>query len=244
MRVHFAGLMAKVQSAVRQLTTLQHSANPPPLILNRHCAECEFQARCREIAAEKDDLSLLSTMTGPERRKHNSARIFTVTQLSYTFRPRRKPPKLANKPEKFHNSLKALAMRENKIHVIGQPELKITGSPVYLDVEGTPDSDFYYLIGLRGKGGEEYVQFSFWANDISEERNIWKAFLYTLLSLDNPQIIHYGSYETTFLKRMNERHGGIDGSGDGVDKLLREPVNILPLLYSQIYFPTYSNGLK
>ena len=27
----------------------------PPLVLNRHCGDCEFQSRCRQIAIEKDD---------------------------------------------------------------------------------------------------------------------------------------------------------------------------------------------
>ena len=35
--------------------------------------------------------------------------IFTVTQLSYTFRARRRPKRLAGKREKYHHSLKALS---------------------------------------------------------------------------------------------------------------------------------------
>src|SRR5437868_2992248 len=48
----------------------------------------------------------------------------------------------------------ALAIRERKIHIVGSPELKLQGTPVYLDVEGLPDRDFYYLIGLRIGIGE------------------------------------------------------------------------------------------
>ena len=44
--------------------------------------------RCRQKAEEKDDLSLLSGMTEKERRNLHDKGIFTVTQLSYTFRPR------------------------------------------------------------------------------------------------------------------------------------------------------------
>jgi hypothetical protein len=60
--------------------------------------------------------------------------IFT-TQLSYTFRPRRRPKRLRDKREKYHHSLKALAIREKKIPIVSSPELKIEGTPVYLDVE-------------------------------------------------------------------------------------------------------------
>jgi len=150
---------------------------PPDLVLNRHCAECEFQARWRKLAVEKDDLSLLAPwsrrftepgtwagystglagMSAKERQKLCSKGIFTVTQLSYTFRPRRRPKRLRDKREKYHHSLKALAIREKKIHIVGSPELKIEGTPVYLDVEGLPDRDFYYLIGVRIGNGESAV---------------------------------------------------------------------------------------
>ena len=77
-------------------------------------------------------------MSEQEREKYRSKGIFTVTQLSYTFRPRRRPKRLRDKREKYHYALKALALREQKIHVVGNPELAIDGTPIYLDVEGVP----------------------------------------------------------------------------------------------------------
>jgi hypothetical protein len=44
---------------------------PPPLVLNRHCAVCDFQPRCRSLAVEVDDLSLLDAMTRKEQAKCN-----------------------------------------------------------------------------------------------------------------------------------------------------------------------------
>ena len=79
----------------------------PTPVLNKHCSECEFQARCRQKAIEKDDLSLLSRMTEKERKKFNSKGFFTITQLSYTFRPRRRPKRLVVKREKYHHSLES-----------------------------------------------------------------------------------------------------------------------------------------
>src|SRR5207302_11037596 len=137
---------------------------------------------------------------------HNKG-IFTITQLSYTFRPRRRPDRMRDKREKYHHSLKALAIRENKIHIVGNPELKIEGTPVYLDVEGLPDRDFYYLIGVRIGNGESAVQHSLWADTIEEEGKIWREFLAILEAVEKPVLIHYGSYETTFLKRMDDSYG-------------------------------------
>jgi predicted RecB family nuclease len=158
--VKTAALADKVRKIIGKIATLLASHSPPDLVLNRHCVECEFRDRCRQRAIEQDDLSLLSNMTDKERRKFNSKGIFTVKQLSYTFRARRRPKRLSGKREKYHHSLKALAIRELKIHIVGSPELKIEGTPVYLDVEGIPDREFYYLIGIRVKIAEQVIQHS------------------------------------------------------------------------------------
>ena len=135
-------------------------------------------------------------------------------------------------------------LRERKIHIAGKPELHLKQTPVYLDVEGVPDRDFYYLIGLRIKDGDSYVQHSFWANDVAEEKKIWVAFLRTLAKIENPQLIHYGSYETIFLKRMKERYNEAVKNPAFLDQLIVDAVNLLSVIYAQTYFPTYSNGLK
>jgi predicted RecB family nuclease len=242
LKVKTSALNGEVRKRIEKLAALLSSPAPPDLVLNRHCAECEFQSRCRKIAVEKDDLSLLAIMSAKERQKLRSKGIFTVTQLSYTFRPRRRPKRQRDKREKYHHSLKALAIREKKIHIVGSPELKIEGTPVYLDVEGLPDRDFYYLIGLRIGNGESAVQHSLWADTVADEGKIWREFLGILEAVEKPVLIHYGSYETTFLKRMCERLGEPpDGS---VARAIQVGVNLLSVTFAQVYFPTFSNGLK
>jgi predicted RecB family nuclease len=243
LKVKTSALTGEVRKRVEKMTALLSSPAPPDLVLNRHCAECEFQSRCRKIALEKDDLSLLATMSAKERQKLRSEGIFTVTQLSYTFRPRRRPKRLRDKREKYHHSLKALAIREKKIHIVGSPELKIEGTPVYLDVEGLPDRNFYYLIGLRIGNGESAVQHSLWADTVEDEGRIWREFLGILETIEKPVLVHYGSYETTFLKRMCELHGGPAGGSD-ITTTIQAAVNVVPVLFAHIYFPTYTNGLK
>jgi predicted RecB family nuclease len=61
--VRISPLLGEVQKRLEEMTALLSSPAPPDPILIRHCAECEFQARCRQKALEKDDLSLLSGMT-------------------------------------------------------------------------------------------------------------------------------------------------------------------------------------
>ena len=80
----------EVRKRINDATTLLTANGPPDLVLNRHCGQCEFQYRCRTQATEKDELSLLSGMSEKDRKKLHGKGIFTVTQLSYTFRPRRR----------------------------------------------------------------------------------------------------------------------------------------------------------
>ena len=134
-----------VHRKVSQVSALLSATSPPELILNRHCPECGFQDRCRKNAVEKDDLSLLSHLTDKERARFRSKGIFTVSQLAYTFRSRRRSKRLASRPEKYHHALKALAIREHKTHIVGNMKLAMEGTPIFLDVEGLPDRDFIIL---------------------------------------------------------------------------------------------------
>ena len=51
-------------------------------------------------------------------------------------------------------------------------------------------------------------------------------------------LIHYGSYETAFLKQMSERYGGPpEGSAVG-NRRFSSAVNLFSVIFAQIYFPT------
>src|SRR5439155_20718034 len=118
---------------------------------------------------------------------------------SYTFRYPRRSPRLL---PKHQPALKALAIRKNQIHILGTPAFSLSATSVYIDVEGDPDRDFYYLIGLRIASENPAVRCSYWADTQEDERVIWANCLRTLSELTSPCLIHYGAYETQFLKRM------------------------------------------
>ena len=83
-----------------------------------------------------------------------------------------------------------------------------------------PDRDFYYLIGLRFERAGDCVEHSFWANGPDDERSIWGKCLQTLKEVENPQIVHYGSYEIRFLRKMKERHPLANDDRAFVDRLI------------------------
>lgn len=209
LRVKTSAFADDVRRLIEKISGLVASSTPPDLVLNRHCTECQYQTRCRQKAVDRDDLSLLANMTEKERAEFNSKGIFSVTQLSYTFRPRHRPKELKDKREKYHHPLRARAIGEGKVYVVGSPKMKIEGTPVYLDVEGLPDRDFYYLIGIRVRVGDSTVQHSLWADSPSDEGHMWQEFLLKLAEIEKPVLIHYGSFESTFLKKMRERYADL-----------------------------------
>jgi predicted RecB family nuclease len=244
MSVKLTDLIRSAENLVRKIRMTLADSTAPDLALIAHCSECEFEARCRSKASEDDNLSLLGGMSAKEVKKLHRRGIFTVTQLSYTFRPRKKSKRSNKVTVRYYQALKALAIRESRIYVAALHDLNISGTPVYLDVEGIPEREFYYLIGMRLPGIASTVQRSLWANDSSEEETIWREFLYTIATTENPQLFHYGSYETAFLRRMTKRYGDKGPAGISVDRLIQGAQNVLSSIYGRVYFPTYANGLK
>jgi predicted RecB family nuclease len=240
-KVNISPLLSDVRKTIRNVSKILADSPPPRLSLNKHCAACVFNGHCYHQAKQQDDLNLLASMSEKERVKLNNKGIFTVTQLSYTFRPRRRSKRSAERPEKYHHSLKALATRENKIHVIGNPALEISGTRVFIDVEGIPERDFYYLIGVRIESAGEIDTHSFWADSQNHEGDIWREFINLISRLENVTLIHYGSYESTFFRKMIERHGCDEALAE---RLTSSSLNLLSKIYAKVYFPGYTNGLK
>lgn len=248
----------RLNHAIRAIGALLPGGQEPPLVLNAHCAVCDFRSKCRGVAIERDDLSLLSGMTPKDRNKAIAKGILTISQLSYGYRPRRrkrtKPDadraarsvdaKHAHPPAKNDNKLKALAIKKGRIHVVGAPNLKLEGIPIFIDVEGMPDRDFYYLVGLRFESDRGPVEHAYWANGVDEERGMWETCLRTLKSIENAQLVHYGAYETRFLRTMKKRYVLDPVEAEFVDRLIGSSVNLVACIYGNIYFPTYSNSLK
>src|SRR5208337_2279286 len=223
--------LARTRQVIEAIGATCCGREAPPLVLNRHCAVCDFQPRCRSLAVERDDLSLLSAMTGKERAKCNAKGISTITQLSYGYRPRRrkrtrpdaersaKSVRRAAPVVKNDHKLKALAIKKNQIHVVGAPSLKFAGVPIFLDVEGMPDRDSYYLVGLRYESEGEQVERSFWADRSEDERVIWEDCLHTLKAIGDAQIVSYGAYEARYLRQMKERYTLAPDEIEFVDRL-------------------------
>jgi predicted RecB family nuclease len=227
-----------VRQLFGQIRALGSAGTPPRLRLNDHCPACEFRDRCQVEAKAGDDLSLLRGMGETEIAKWNRRGIFTVTQLSCTFHPRRPHPRQKRQPHQ--HALQALAVREKKIYLLGTPELPTGTTRIYLDLEGDPERGFVYLLGMLVEAGGVVEPFSFWADTPDQEPDLFRRFLAVVDGHPDARIYTYGSYEAEFLRRMIP---SADRPGLA-DRLLPRLVNVLSVIYPHVYFPTYSNGLK
>jgi len=240
--VKTSSLAGKVRKLIAQMEALVSGGSPPELVLIRHCAECEFRDSCRQKAVEKDELTLLTGMTQKQRDSYRAKGLFTITQLSYTFRPRRTPKRTKTPANPHHYPLQALAIREKTVFIHGTPALPREEVEVYFDIEGLPDRDSYYLIGaLVVSNGQESFH-SFWADSTSEQQRIFSAFAGLALQYPTARLFHYGDYDALALKRVASLCQG--ATGNQLATIEGRCFNVLSVVYPHVYFPTYSNGLK
>jgi predicted RecB family nuclease len=232
----------KGERLLNDLLAMQGTTDPPRLFLNHHCQACQFQNRCRVQAVEEDNLSLLRGFSQTEIARLNQKGIFTINQLSYTFRPRRIKKRAKNPAHPHYFALQALALREQKVFVHGSFSFEPKETRIYLDIEGVPADKSYYLIGLFVKRADGIDQKSFWANVETDQVAIFVEMLDYINQYGECSIFHYGTYEARALRSIQRRLP--KAYSEMVDRILEHFVNVHSIIAPHIYFPVYSNSLK
>ena len=135
-----SSLTAKAQRLLETARDIVLQQPSPAFYKNPHCWECPFWNHYHPKLKERDCISLLGGMTPKVIDKYHKKGIFSITQLSHLFRPRRRGRKL--QAGKYLWELKALALREQKTFVLEPPQLAQHDISIYLD--------FYENTGWRG----------------------------------------------------------------------------------------------
>jgi hypothetical protein len=139
-------------------------------------------------------------------------------------------------------ALQALAIRDSTVYVHGHPQLPSSRTQVYLDIEGLPDSESYYLIGALVVSGETETFHSFWADQKSDEPTVFVQLVEAIRELPELQIFHYGKYERVAMLRMKAQLP--EYLQPTIDALFERATNVLSVIHPHVYFPTFSNSLK
>ena len=116
-RVKLDPLYSDVSKAVDKLRewTRQLPPDPPALSWASNARPANSAIIVRPKRRKLDSLYLLDKMTPKMAAKYQKKGIFTLTQLSYVYRPRRRPKKSLGKiATPFNVELQALAIRDEE----------------------------------------------------------------------------------------------------------------------------------
>ena len=132
-----------------------------------------------------------------------------------------------------------MAVRERKVFILGTPELPNAEVRIFFDVEGDPERGFDYLIGVLIEENGTEQRFSLWADSPEQEGEIVERFLEIVEKYENPRLFCYGSYDSCVPEEDETA-----SRKERIDRVLDRTTNVLSVIYSNVYFPVYSNGLK
>jgi len=177
---HKVNLDASIKIVTPIINAVHKLIEPPIIIMQKHCSICKYYHLCKTEAESVNSISLLDRISPKLVKKYAEKGIFTVKQLSYCFKPRKRKKHKNKCPILFKPELQALALRTNKIYIQELPE--ITNHPIklFIDIEGIPDEKSYYLFGLIISIREKNTYQHFWADTIQDEVNAWKNFTVNL----------------------------------------------------------------
>jgi predicted RecB family nuclease len=122
--IRFGSTLTTAENLLRDAERLQCAEAPPKLLLNDHCRICAFRDRCHDQAIREDNLTLLRGIGEKTIKRYARRGILTLTQLSHTFRPRRRGKRADIPLTQRDHALHALAIRDQTIYVLGAPKFQ------------------------------------------------------------------------------------------------------------------------
>jgi predicted RecB family nuclease len=227
-----------IKKLIDDLNKTISNPSEPSLVLNNHCIICEYHAYCMEKAKAEDNISLLDRATNKVIEKYKRKGIFTIQQLSYLYKPRRRKKQKAKQLIIHNLELQALAIRTDRILVQLLPELFRHPIELFLDIEGNPDHETYYLIGLIVSKNQKTTSYTYWADRATDEVHIWHQFLSLINEYPDSPVFHYGNYDSKAIDILGKRYN------TSTTHIQPHIVNISNSIFGKIYFPVYSNKLK
>jgi predicted RecB family nuclease len=175
--------LTEVKKVLNELHKISKGEFRPLIFYKNHCKICEFQEACKKELVATDSLGRLQRMREKDIKKYNSKGIFTVNQLSYTFRPRKRNRRVKTKKHPYSFPLQSLAIREQKVYLYDKINMPSAKTKVFIDLEGDSSGSFIYLIGILVIENGEIEKYSLWANDFDEEKQIFTSKSYLIFHL-------------------------------------------------------------
>jgi len=215
-----------------------HAASPPDTYPEPadHCSVCEWKQACAERRRADDHLSLVAGITQGQRARLAEREVTTMATLGALRLP--VSPRLDGIGEAALARIREQARvqdharrEDRRIHELVtpvEPDKGLAALPepsngdVFFDLEGdvfAAGGGLEYLFGVADRDGNYNGS---WALGQASERRVFERFIDDVMARweQHPgfHIYHYGSYETTAVKRLMSRYATRE---DEVDRLLR-----------------------
>jgi predicted RecB family nuclease len=234
----------KIEAIIENINKFK--TQPPFFSKNKHCRFCGYNEYCMKKAIEDDHLSLISSLDQKEIEELNSKGIFSVKQLSYTFKPRRKRKDVKNQKLNHFPDLKALCLRKRTVLIYDRDfNLRDTFPRIYLDVEGYVKTQKYYSISIVIDNNGVNSHKSFWIDNFNNEMNILYDFIRYIEPYisGNYSLYCYGKYDKEFLEQLYSKIKW-KRKKELIKTLIENYCDLFQIFHYQIYVPTFSNNLK
>ncbi|MGI0481915.1 TM0106 family RecB-like putative nuclease [Geminocystis sp. CENA526] len=239
------------QEFLREFLSMVMTKNEPEVFISRQrCSLCQWYESCHGVAKSQQHLSLIPNITPSRYDALIAEGINDLTSLYHTDLSVLKQLFGAEIAYNIHGQSKALFY---STPIIKHPPLKQIPShniELYFDIEAQPDTKierfdrtFDYLLGvlLVNYETKEQKYYSFLAENIEEEKEIWLKFLDFVNQYPDAPIFHYSNYEVETVRRLGYLY---KTSSRDLQRLLNRLFDLHKFLINSLFLPVENYSLK
>ncbi|MDX2271584.1 MAG: TM0106 family RecB-like putative nuclease [Cyanobacteriota bacterium] len=236
--------LAQVIVLLQELWAALQSAELPLVYMARsRCGLCSWRHHCRHLAVTRDPLTLLPGVTGSRYPLLRAAGISSVSDLASA--KVRSLGALEGMGHKVAQQLirQAQATLRQEAIWLHPPQLPQANVELYFDVEGDPQQDVAYLLGvlLVDRGSQQTHYHPCLALSPAEEGEAWQAFLSLVTRYPTAPIFHFHAFEVHTCQKLAERYGTPTPL---LRSLVQRMVDLHDLVTQKVVLPVESYSLK
>ena len=206
------------------------------------CKQSPWFGECHADSLACNELAVLNRVWDEEVLRLERAGITTIEKLSrYAVAdltrlcPELNPTRLELMRDQ------AIAVRDGQHMVRGAADFPSAEIELYFDIESDPLRDFDYLFGVLvvEKGKQTY--YSFLAESLEKEREMWRQFVECIESHVDAPIYHYGWFEVDVVRRFMAKYGISEIAREALE---RNMIDLMQTIRHTIVFPLTFYSLK
>lgn len=229
------------QSALQEIQSMAQGVHDKLPHIFSLCKSCGWEDACREVAHQRDDLSLVPNLPRQLKQELKGMGIETVSQLAQLSSQKAREVNAGGVQLSRKMRLQAKALADNRVFKVGYASMPRRPVEIFFDIEGEQEQGVAYLLGALVRMPSQEEHYSFVAPRPEEEERVWREFLDLMASLDDFVIYHYHTYEPLTLHRLKEKYGA---SPEVYEKIVSSMVDLFQVIKKTVILPTRGYSLK